>query len=216
MSDEPSETVFSFRVIGVSTLRFASQDVVSGESSLHQESITILPSSAEAIQRGDVVRSQSDASSSGQAAPATVERRIAPTRGELLEYLQNEMTPFDSVMHNGLIESVRHHDPNGDPANALSEVSTDSWIAYTERIAANGEVSATEQLLAALAESLRFGNDEVIFRLAKLYETDSEVRDIQRARDMYRIIEAEYPFSRFYREAGERIRFLNRHFFYIR
>lgn len=218
VTEEPIETVFAFRVVGESTLRFASQDAVSGERMRHEETIALSHVPGDSIQRSDVVVLGDEVRRAGQPmTPGEEESKAMPTNEALLQYLRDANAPFDEVMHRRLIESVERYDSSaaGD-SSALIEVPTDAWIAYTQRIANMGEVAASQRLLLALAESPRFANDEVIFRLAQTYETDSEARDIRKARDLYRLIESDYPFSRHYQAAGERIRFLNRHFFYIR
>jgi tetratricopeptide (TPR) repeat protein len=57
--------------------------------------------------------------------------------------------------------------------------------------------------------------DEVYYRLAGIYEVDSPYRDIESARHYYSLIYELYPESRYSDPAGERIDYLDRHFFLV-
>jgi outer membrane protein assembly factor BamD (BamD/ComL family) len=57
--------------------------------------------------------------------------------------------------------------------------------------------------------------DEVYYRLAGIYEVDSPHRDIEAARHYYSLIYELYPESRYSDPAGERIDYLDRHFFLV-
>ncbi len=57
--------------------------------------------------------------------------------------------------------------------------------------------------------------DEAYYKLAQVYELDSSTRDLSRARDCYRILYERFPESRYAPRAGERYRYLERHFFLV-
>ncbi len=57
--------------------------------------------------------------------------------------------------------------------------------------------------------------DEAYYLLAQMYELDSSTRDLSRARHYYRILYERFPESRYAPRAGERYRYLERHFFLV-
>jgi len=57
--------------------------------------------------------------------------------------------------------------------------------------------------------------DEVYYRLAGIYEVDSPQRDLESARDYYRLLYDDFPESRYADLARERLRYLDRHFFLV-
>ncbi|MBN1835700.1 MAG: tetratricopeptide repeat protein [Spirochaetales bacterium] len=60
------------------------------------------------------------------------------------------------------------------------------------------------------------GLDEVLYRMAQLYESESALRDLEAARDTYRRVYDDWPESPFSELAYGRLRYLQRHFFEIR
>lgn len=58
--------------------------------------------------------------------------------------------------------------------------------------------------------------DALLFRLARLYETDAELRNLRSSLTHYRQIVHSYPLSRYWEPSRERIEYLERHFFYLR
>ena len=71
-------------------------------------------------------------------------------------------------------------------------------------------------LVEWLTELTRAGLDELYYRLAGLYERESERRDLRRSRDLYELVVQQHPLSRFRQPSRERASYLNRHFFHIR
>lgn len=68
-----------------------------------------------------------------------------------------------------------------------------------------------------LLEHPRFwGNDEVCYKLGRLFETSLDFRDEKKALVYYSKIIDEYPASIFWEKADERIRYLKRHFLNVR
>ena len=57
---------------------------------------------------------------------------------------------------------------------------------------------------------------EVLFLTGTLYEADTDFRDFRKSKDAYKEISGRFPESSLARQARERIKFLDRHFFYIR
>ena len=60
------------------------------------------------------------------------------------------------------------------------------------------------------------GLDEVLFRMAQLYESETPLRDLKAARDTYRRVYDGWPESPFSEPANARFRYLERHFFEVR
>lgn len=58
--------------------------------------------------------------------------------------------------------------------------------------------------------------DEAYFNLARLYESDPKVRDLKKAIQYYQLIRRQYPFSDYWTQAGDRLRYINRNFIYVR
>ncbi len=60
------------------------------------------------------------------------------------------------------------------------------------------------------------GSDEVFMLLGKAYETDGPYRDIRKAHANYKRVRDEYPRSKFWKEASERVAYIERRYFDIR
>lgn len=60
------------------------------------------------------------------------------------------------------------------------------------------------------------GLDEVTYRLAQLYESETSLRDLAAAREAYRLVYDQWPESLFSEPAHARLRYLERHFFDVR
>ena len=59
------------------------------------------------------------------------------------------------------------------------------------------------------------GMDRALFQLAQLYELESPLRDVRRAREYYRKVYEGYPESEYAAEARNRILYLDRYFFHV-
>ncbi|MBN2443831.1 MAG: hypothetical protein JXJ04_20890 [Spirochaetales bacterium] len=57
--------------------------------------------------------------------------------------------------------------------------------------------------------------DGIYYRLAFLYEKDTVIRDLKQAKYYYEKVVSEFPSGDFSRPAQKRLKYLNRHFFYI-
>jgi outer membrane protein assembly factor BamD (BamD/ComL family) len=60
------------------------------------------------------------------------------------------------------------------------------------------------------------GNDEVLFLYAVAYEQDTPFKNVRKAYDYYKRVRDEYPRSLRWREAADRMAYLERHFFGLR
>ena len=60
------------------------------------------------------------------------------------------------------------------------------------------------------------GLDEVLYRMAGLYESETQLRDLALSRALYRRIYADWPESPFAEPAHQRLQYLERHFFDVR
>jgi hypothetical protein len=74
-------------------------------------------------------------------------------------------------------------------------------------------VAFLEWLLPVISDDLR---DRYYYRLAKLLETSPPPRDEKRAAAYYQEIRDHYPWSSYWQEAGERERYLRRHYLEVR
>jgi len=61
-----------------------------------------------------------------------------------------------------------------------------------------------------------YGNDEVFFLYGVAYEQDTPFRNIKKAYEYYKRVRDEYPRSKRWREAADRIAYLERHYFGLR
>jgi len=59
------------------------------------------------------------------------------------------------------------------------------------------------------------GMDRALFQLAQLYELESPLRDVRRAREYYRKVYEGYPESEYAAKARSRILYLDRYFFHV-
>jgi tetratricopeptide (TPR) repeat protein len=57
--------------------------------------------------------------------------------------------------------------------------------------------------------------DEVYYRLARIYEVDSPYRDLELSRHYYELLYENFPESPYAERAGERLNYLDRHFFLV-
>lgn len=57
--------------------------------------------------------------------------------------------------------------------------------------------------------------DEAYYRLARIYEVDSPYRDLELSRDYYKLLYDNFPESPYAERAGERLNYLDRHFFLV-
>ncbi len=82
----------------------------------------------------------------------------------------------------------------------------------------HGEPALTYELLTEYVSGFPGGVflDEVYFLFGQLFEGESPYRDLERSREYYLRVYEEFPISDFSEEAGERVKYLERYFFYIR
>ncbi len=76
------------------------------------------------------------------------------------------------------------------------------------------EAAVLDALLARYPSSA--GNDLVLFRLGRIYETEGAPRDERRAFEYYRRLTLDYPLSEYYEQAEERMRHIERYYLNIR
>jgi outer membrane protein assembly factor BamD (BamD/ComL family) len=60
------------------------------------------------------------------------------------------------------------------------------------------------------------GNDEVLFLYALAYEQDTPFKNVRKAYEYYKRVRDEYPRSLRWRQAADRMAYLERHFFGLR
>jgi tetratricopeptide (TPR) repeat protein len=82
----------------------------------------------------------------------------------------------------------------------------------------HGEPALTYKLLTEYVSGFPGGVflDEVYFLFGQLFEGESPYRDLERSREYYLRVYEKFPASVFSEEARERVKYLERYFFYIR
>lgn len=82
----------------------------------------------------------------------------------------------------------------------------------------HGEPTLTYELLTEYVSGFPRGVflDEVYFLFGQLFEGESPYRDLERSKEYYLRVYEEFPISGFSEEARERVKYLERYFFYIR
>lgn len=202
IDEEEDETVFAFRSPRDSVLPFESQNHRDGSRLRHEEIISVVsPNDGErSVAKGiDTIDTPDGATGQDDSIPDTE---------ELVEYIEDQNRQFDPELHRAVIDSVGEE--------AVTNVSETSWLTYADRVRDHGGATAALKLLQDLWDSETVYGDVFLFRLAQMYEIDQETRNVRKARELYGMLVEEYPFSEFYTASQERIRFLDRHFLYIR
>ena len=90
-------------------------------------------------------------------------------------------------------------------------------LAAARFLTAQGAHPAALELLTAFLRRYPDGPrlDQALFMLARLFELESPLRDVRRARDYYEKVYTEYPESEYSAEAHTRILYLDRYFFHV-
>lgn len=98
---------------------------------------------------------------------------------------------------------------SGEIGNALLEVAR----FQTEGGRYETAIEALRQYMNRYPDGRRL--DEVYYRLARIYEVDSPYRDLELSRDYYERLYDNFPESPYAERAGERLNYLDRHFFLV-
>ncbi|TVR03775.1 MAG: hypothetical protein EA403_06090 [Spirochaetaceae bacterium] len=120
-----------------------------------------------------------------------------------------------SVAAGRLVDAVSYADLMAEyqeaPPTASLIVLTDALIS-----AGDGSTAATaiERTLALRTDPAT--DDELLFRLARHYESDRAERNLRRSLGYYRRIAGEFPLSRHWEASRARIEHIERHFFHVR
>ena len=85
-----------------------------------------------------------------------------------------------------------------------------------ERLSQEERFQLAADLLAGMRVAGIAADDELLYRLGRLYESEWPGQDLVVARDLYMELVNSYPLSLHRQPAQRRIEYLNRHFFYIR
>jgi len=101
------------------------------------------------------------------------------------------------------------------PGQSLSERTTDELRTLAASFRTDGRIGDEREVLQVILNRGTTNYDEILFRLAQLYESQPG-RDLRLARELYRQILDEYPFSALWEDSRRRVEYLNRHFFDIR
>ncbi len=103
--------------------------------------------------------------------------------------------------------------------DAVSRDDPEEAEAAAARIIEQGDVADALRFLESYVNSFT-GDDEwraaLLMVLARMYETDPDVRNMRKALGLYNRVIDDFPLSGYREEAGERTRYINRHFIEIR
>ncbi|MFA7567211.1 MAG: hypothetical protein WCY01_09320 [Alkalispirochaeta sp.] len=215
VSPDMAVTRFSFRVSGPTTLEFEAQDLETGRRQRHEEEVTVIDG-----ERPVLVQS-TDRGTSNLPASGSIGRDTAEQSSDMDSTVRNDgqrvlERQFDPQRHASIIAAIDTGDA-GDNSDADAVLqSWDTVAAYLQFLKDAGQDDAAVEMLEHLWAQQRWQSDEVLYRLARYYDTDQPTRNVRRARDLYRQLTERYIFSSYAETAEQRYRFLNRHFFYIR
>lgn len=200
------DVVFSFRgpavdaaPAGPATLEFESQDLATGRRTRHEERVLVAEGGESGSGRNT---GPADANAAGG--------NVSPA-GEDAE-------SGEEVEAAGAGAGTADEDPagaGGVPAD-LSQADYAELLVRVDGLEAAGEHREAVEILEAMRHEGIGREDELIMRLAQLYESEWSGRNLPQARELYHRLVDNYPFSRWRRRARERIEYLNRHFFHIR
>ncbi|MFP4363399.1 MAG: hypothetical protein ACLFR1_05975 [Spirochaetia bacterium] len=159
--------------------------------------------------------------------------RLAQTASALGEYRESldhwrslqEEEDYTEQAVSGIAEAAMHLEDEQELSDALqfledlgAERLEDLLVSAGVFFEDQGNVPQAQSLLEQWLTSYE-GNDNtdyVIYRLARLYEGQSDVRNIRRSLALYQKLVDEYPISQYWDTASQRVRYLQRHYFYIR
>ncbi len=99
------------------------------------------------------------------------------------------------------------------------DVSTaEGLLAAAKYAVANGDPITGERLLSEYIDRFNYASnaDEAYYLLAKLYEQNGKVRNIEKSLQYYSMLRSDFPLSSYWDEAGKQIQYLTRHFIYVR
>jgi hypothetical protein len=194
---------FTFRLLadsGDETLRFEAQDLRSGRTRQHAERIlpdpgelaVVTPREGTAPYPGGGVPAAGQAGGGQGGAGATEETGRPDDEGS-----------------SGDGDSADGRASEGAAAGELS-------LTEVDRLLAGGDRAAAVAILEEMRATGLGNEDELLFRLAEILESEWEGRDLQRSRSIYQEIVVGFPLSLFRRPSQRRIEYLDRHFFLIR
>lgn len=143
--------------------------------------------------------------------------------GELQGALSEAMQRFESGKAPTGIEvlfSLKPPDPRKHPGAIPETLLDGTWVDSLDRL--EGRIDGTTEaalvaFLQWLIPALPEGNlDLYYYRLARLLESPPSPRDERRAVEYYKLIRDRYPWSPYWELAGERERYLRRHYLELR
>ncbi|MFO8043970.1 MAG: hypothetical protein R6U25_12265 [Alkalispirochaeta sp.] len=191
---QEGDVVFSFRGPAAdtgstepTTLEFESQDLATGRRTRHEERVLV-------AEGGDSASAGDGRQPEGNAA------------GE----------DADAAGAGGASEEEAAAVGAGGVPTDLAQADYAELLARVDDLEAAGDHQGAVDLLEAMRREGMGRDDELIMRLAQLYESEWSGRDLPHARELYHRVVDNYPLSRWRGPARERIEYLNRHFFHIR
>lgn len=103
------------------------------------------------------------------------------------------------------------------PASASASIrEPEALLAFARSELDARRVRSALDALDRYVELFRRGDDELFYLYGLAYEQDTPFRDIRKAHENYKRVRDEYPRSRRWRAAAERVAYLERHFYGLR
>ncbi|MCX7023978.1 MAG: hypothetical protein NT080_05090 [Spirochaetes bacterium] len=207
---EGSNAVFAFipERIGDYWLRFKRQDPVQGFNDDRLVKVSVVSAAvAGAVPAASSSTSATPAASPGAAAPASSPTPASPAQAPAAAVT----TPASTVPTTAAAAaSAAGISPDAVPGTpeALLAYARDELAALRPHNA----IAVLERYLALYPA----GSDELFMLFAKAYESDGPYRDIRKAHANYRRVRDEYPRSKYWKEAADRVAYIERRYFDIR
>lgn len=106
--------------------------------------------------------------------------------------------------------------PEPMPAALSSLTQPDAILAYARDELGASRIRTAIDALDRYVSLFPYGNDELFYLYGLAYEQDTPYRNIKKAYESYKRVRDEYPRSKRWREAADRIAYLERHYFGLR
>lgn len=102
------------------------------------------------------------------------------------------------------------------PASRVLPSSPEELLRLAREELAASRIASVLEVLDRYISLFPFGSDEAFYLYGKAYEENTPYRDIKKAYANYKQIRDEWPRSRFWKQAAERVTYIERHYFDIR
>ncbi len=224
---ENGEAVFALypEKAGRYLLRFQRQDPVSLGTANALVELTVLdPATATASTATAPATSASSASPASSVSPPAVSS--APAAATLTPTTTTSATPLAQSTSPALSAgaptasapsaSAPSAGTSAASADLASITTPEGLLAYARDELSASRIRTAIDALDKYIGSYPYGNDELFYLYGLSYEQDTPFRNIKRAYEYYKRVRDDYPRSKRWREAADRIAYLERHYFGLR